>query len=739
MNMESKPPAEQVETLPEASMQQKAPGTANSLRIRSRRDDDEAVEELLVKSHPVRDATFGVMYLMAKVKDIMTQRVAILCILLQSLQLFLIIFNSQQGWDIDVSTWWWRLISWPLIRLPVTQLAGYHTYVVGLYVLLAIVVLTITAMIMVAEWMRRQESASRRFPLLIRTVQVLCEAVFRVFHLAIVDYFVQVLNCDYPNYPRTPHLLWKDIECLKSPAVIHVVMAAVGIFITTVCAVCMAISACTLKPVGHTSPLARTEVPATAKVCLLEALYVVLAGALGSVYKVKIVLMLSCVTIAMYIKTQGARHYTIWINYAMVGLRFGCWLFPSALLVAAGFAAQDWTPAGAFQGPWMQYLLWGVWPAMVIGAACSWLYIKLATRGPIYKYITAERRGNFRKFNDPHQVALAARVALLHWGYTEDDEISQTGKDVFQRILEAGMLQFPKSILLHLMHAQFLILCEHRIADASLQLALAFKVPNPTMLDAFKLYVAEQDIMQVHMALGGTQQVFDFASYVQFLKAYRAVTAAHRRCLNLQCSIWTTLNSTDASGVISMKVLHQHICRLEELKHQTLQAYQFAIDRHPNHGKLLRAYGRFLEDVMDNIHAAHKFYNKASKLTNDWDLIDVSKDLVDDNATTLNMLGTKAATRQSSTRQPDGIKADGSIAEYRQTIEEEAPTADFKRAKALKKLIRVMCSKSVMGQLRRCNWHILGALGIMLVVHVACYAALTNELDSEHRQVPNTL
>jgi hypothetical protein len=138
-------------------------------------------------------ALFGVLYTMAKEKFDSSSRLAVLKIILDFIQFFLLVVRPSYGWDIDQSSWLWKAISWVTFVDPLLQ-KGYDFYIGVQLTIAALLLLSILLCIWVGYCFKNDH-----FPYLwpIQILRVVVATFVVVFYIASLSIFMVALNCNW--------------------------------------------------------------------------------------------------------------------------------------------------------------------------------------------------------------------------------------------------------------------------------------------------------------------------------------------------------------------------------------------------------------------------------------------------------------------------------------------------------------------------------------------------------------
>jgi hypothetical protein len=161
---------------------------------------------------------------------------------------------------------------------------NYTVYVVVMYVLFSVVILTLVGVVVLAWCLRTNNEQSKGLKMLTKVLQVSSDVFFIVFFMILAgegpsrgawrgeegwpsvthnsttlpyilpptllpDYFTSFWSCDYTTSPIM-HNYWTEIECFGTPHLINAIVALIGLFISMPMTVAIQTATCVLNPVA---------------------------------------------------------------------------------------------------------------------------------------------------------------------------------------------------------------------------------------------------------------------------------------------------------------------------------------------------------------------------------------------------------------------------------------------------------------------------------------------------------
>eukprot|EP00775_Hariotina_reticulata_P007054 gene7054-7268_t len=241
---------------------------------------------------------------------------------------------------------------------------------------------------------------------------------------------------------------------------------------------------------------------------------------------------------------------------------------------------------------------------LIIAGACLSYYPKvqavlmfMAIYGATYLTLIQVYR-----FKDGRQVSLLCRE-MRRWD--EDGIPDQEASKFGEFVIKCGMARMPSNPTLLVMYTSFLIeTCKDGQA-ARTQLQLAQKA-NPSLLDSFDIYVAQQLAKQLRRDGDG----MDLLGYVEMQRNFRSCVRAHKLALMAQRHFWNGL----LRDSVAFEDMQRCVDRMESTEQRATSVYKRVLERYPKNGRLLKTYARFLEQVRGDPSTASKFYQEAAKI-----------------------------------------------------------------------------------------------------------------------------
>ncbi|KAF8055488.1 tmcC [Scenedesmus sp. PABB004] len=449
-------------------------------------------------------------------------------------QMFRVVFNTVHGWRIDSSLWAWKAFYWLLFRFVVIP-KGYDTYVAVFYCVAGVLLVAIALTVWVAVVLKKDDTSSTWLRRLVGLLQWAALILFSVFWVAILS----VSDCDLNPLTRSQ----------------------------------------------LASPVALTGV----KTMALKMAMVLVSTVAHELGHAQFVVMLACAGLITYVLLTTVPYYYDAVNYAWVGLWAGI-TFTNAVLVALAYTAPPPGPAhDAYAQRMTMLVLYGIFPAVLVGAAVSWAYVAWR-RMPTPRLAAAAAAGeaglvlrDVYRFKDVWEAEFLLRV-MRKWDEDGVPDPDTTALGAF--ILRCAMARLPGSATLLTLQSNFIIETRKDGQAARTQLQLAAKAA-PALVERYFIYVSQE----VAKKLKSESEGLDLVGYVEFQRSYRACVRAHKLALTAQRQFWHSMLRDN----VSFRELQSCFEAMSSSEGAATAVYRRVMERYPTNGKLLKIYGRFLE------------------------------------------------------------------------------------------------------------------------------------------------
>lgn len=101
----------------------------------------------------------------------------------------------------------------------------------------------------------------------------------------------------------------------------------------------------------------------------------------------------------------------------------------------------------------------------------------------------------------------------------------------------------------------------------------------------------------------------DLMSFMEFQQSFRAAQKSHTACLEITQRFWRNV----ARKEVTFKSMADHVRRIVVVETNTMRLYKVLLERYPSSVKVLRSYGKYLEEILCNPWKAMRLYNLADK------------------------------------------------------------------------------------------------------------------------------
>ncbi|GLC57759.1 hypothetical protein PLESTB_001261700 [Pleodorina starrii] len=476
---------------------------------------------------------------------------------------------------------------------------GYQVYIRIFYALVAVVYIAVGCIAALTVAMRKQEH-SRSLMRFARVLQLFTEIVFTLVYMSVFDYMVFLFNCEFSTRGSHPHAYFADVECFETPHLIHMGVAGVTAIVFACCTGLMLVAGCDLNPVARgimASPTAVTRL----KVLVLKAAYVIAINTMASIAKVQAVTVLVLVVGITYFNFSRLPFLRYYINFSWVGgwaaVSYTCGVY-------CYFLFQPHREEESAKHFAVQLVLYGVWPAAALGfgATAAWVRYRMAPARKFSNLDVGFKLKKVHQFGSPDDVEVISRC-MRH--FDNDGVILEEMALVGEMVIKCGMAIFPGHVELLILNANFLMEIKRDGPAARTQLQLALK-GGPSLVQRYEIFSTIENSKRLK---DGQEGQLDLQSYVEFKRNYRAVIRVHKAALSAQREFWQLMQRSS----VRVSAIEAHLREMDEKADTAHQVYKRVLERYPNNGKLLRCYGKFLEEVRNDPLAASRAYTEAAR------------------------------------------------------------------------------------------------------------------------------
>lgn len=572
----------------------------SSLRLNAGLNIDDGTAEVDNRRN-LENIFFAAMYAMGKNRAAPGWRIPAVRIAIEVTQFFLVVFCVNHGFSINQDMWLYKIMSIFLFRIPAVRMA-YNSYITIYYIVVGVVGLVVLMAGRVAWMLRQNPEAAREHARFIKVTQMSADFIFVVAYPAILDYFVSLFNCTWDTFPQPVHYSYPGVQCLATPHLIHLGVAVLMLLVFGICVACMAVASCDLNPVTK-GCLATPAVGVRVLSLCCRTVLIAAAAVCMPWPHVQAVIMMIAVAWILWKNLRMLPYYCDATNYVMTaawaGICFTCGMYVAMIYGSAPLTSN-------LQQLYTNRVLYYIWPVLVGAAGICYCWMRLALR-PLPRFITAPKDAKPKeiyRFTEHEQVELLAR-AMRKWDL--DGLPVRESIDLGELILKCGMVIFPRSVMLCVLYANFLIEIRKDGQSARTYLGTA-KKNAPNLLDRYCIYACNELSQQLKDTTEGG--MMDMVQFVEFQRNYRSVVRKHKAALLAQRRFWQELLRSS----IQIATLEECFASMESTAARAAAAYRRVIELYPNSGQLLKCYGRFMEEVQDDTWQAAKLYTDAEKL-----------------------------------------------------------------------------------------------------------------------------
>ncbi|KAG2488179.1 hypothetical protein HYH03_013320 [Edaphochlamys debaryana] len=555
-----------------------------------------------LESASISLGVFGVLYTVTKEKQLTSTQFTAFRLFLDFLQLWLLVVNPAYGWDIEADSTWWKVISFVQLNSFLGDM-GYRFFLAVLYVFIGLLAVNVAFSV----WVARSFSQNRfEYVWPIQFLRWFGLIFYQVLDIATLTLLLVTLDCNYFNVPqslRFHNQEFPDVYCWSMPHLAHAAVSVLSIVAFVVMATAMVCSEMDLNPLTRNY----LAVPHTGVEALGFGLKTLLTAAsvfLSTSTKVLSLVYLAFLGLLLYKNLKWIPFTYSAVNYLRCA-SYTCVLYCAVLLVPLAYG-----PSGLAKD--LTLAMWvGMAPAALVGALACHLRLRHFSVHIVGLFRDASPgtpAKRIHRFKDAREVEIAARCCR-QWAERADEQPEPQAVELSEVVIKAGITQLPHDPRMIILSSSFLIDVQGSYQSGYTQLQAAKKA-SPGLLEKFAIFSREQERAQKASGAGGSQGAVDLVSYVEFQRNHRLVLRAHREALLAMRAFWQLLLRTNIAFTSLTKALH----RIEVSVKAAERAYRMVLSRHASNARLVRLYGRFLEQVKFDPWAAAKWYTEADRL-----------------------------------------------------------------------------------------------------------------------------
>ncbi|PNW74156.1 hypothetical protein CHLRE_13g587550v5 [Chlamydomonas reinhardtii] len=585
------------------------------LKLKDRAAAEREEGDLLEQKRSIQEGIFQCMYTLVRSSALGSWKVAVIKVLLEGLMVsptcpcsqgapggllggFIVVFNpSVTSWRINTSNPVWQVIRWTVWRSPIMRIYGYDTYILVLYIMVVAVVLSVLGLVWLTLAMRKQEQ-SKWLKRAATVLHVVYDLIFMMLYVSFFDYFVFTANCNFGS-PVKNHVYFEDIMCLEMPHILHMAVACVTACIFFCVTALMVVASSDLNPIS-TGYLASPAAITRLKILTAKALFVIASDDLQGWPKPQAIIIIFTVAMICWWNFRRLPFYRKTVNVVWCSMWMGV-LYTAVLLAVIVFSNNK---SDDFKRDMTLNVLYGIFAVIGGGVVLCWAHAWWATR-PAQKFKGLEpgvKISKVYKLDDYTQVEVLSRVMRK---FDVDGGVDEEAAALGETIIKAGMHTFPTDAFLLILYANFLLEVRKDAPAARTQLQLALK-HMPTLVQRYQIFCTGEASKRLKDSQDGGM---DLQAYIEFRRNFRAVLRVHKEVMLLQADLWTLM----MRSTVKVTEVDKALTELDNGTVRAHQVYKRVLERYPTNGKLLRCYGKFLEDVKHDPIAAARAYNEASR------------------------------------------------------------------------------------------------------------------------------
>ncbi|KAG2487340.1 hypothetical protein HYH03_014056 [Edaphochlamys debaryana] len=572
-----------------------------SLGVKGGNDETSDLEQ----KRNIQDGVFACMYTLVRQSAMTHWKYAALKLFLEFACSVIVVCNPTVAkWQIDVEHPLWKIFRWVIWRAPIARMYGYDLYARVLYVMVVIVWLAVAGLIWLTLAMRKQEQSKWLRKAAI-ALHVVYELVFVFFYMAFFDYLTFFADCRFGT--TNTHAYWPTVDCLAMPHLIHMFVAMTTAVLFLAVTALMIIASSDLNPVSQ-GYLASPAVYSRLRILAAKAAVVIFANCVDSQPKAQAIGIALAVGLVCWWNLRDMPFYRSTVTCIMVGIWCGV-LYPAVLLFVMVFGKNQ---SYEFQRAMTENVLRGIFPVTFGGMGLAYLYVRWAMR-PAAKFLNLQpgvKIARIHKFESVFEVEHLSRVMrVFDIDNNTDEEAAAHG----ETIIKAGIQTYPNKPFLLILYANFVLEVKKDGPASRTQLQLASKA-SPNMVERYQVFCTSEASKRLKDSQEGGM---DLQAYIEFKRNFRraglvrcwAVLRVHKEVLLMQADLWRLCLRTS----LKVSLMDSTLEALEAATARANQVYKRLLERYPTNGKLLRCYGKFLEDVKHDQVAAGRAYVEANR------------------------------------------------------------------------------------------------------------------------------
>lgn len=566
-------------------------------------DGADAADLLRGNAASKKEVLFAALYFVYKDRWLPTEwRYVVLATVLQWAQLLLLFFGPTLGWDVDWNgNSFWRFFKRLQLQNTITE-RGWAVYSACLYGASALVLSLLGAIIWLHFALKSHTTFRLQWPFHI--LRVLYCLTFTTFQTSFLLLFTVAFNCNSKILGYSM-FYFPDRKCFQMPStalfgfsiVIALVFETLSLLFSLLEMGAIDWTSGNLLSLAAGAPFYTRRIIKF----LLPLVPVVLKTSPRWMGWINLLLT----SHYLYLTIRRVPMHRRLLNMTDGLLYSFCW-WAAGLGLIGIYYPQYWPALTRAFLYGMAPIGLGCAAAVHFRLACMWRIAAL-----FEQWTPATPRSETHAFLDEFEVEVVARVCQARERAPTKEMVPVARwVDCAERVLQAGLIQFPDSALLHILMGGFASVLRAEASGGLSHLQRARKCSDMGITERFQVYVREQEKLAQKGREADAMAVLDASSWAELTACYRQVVRTHKDALAALKSFWQMLTRSDAS----LPRIVKHFQLIESTRAAAERSYKTVLERYPNNPRIMRAYGRFLSQVKMDPHGASRYAASAARL-----------------------------------------------------------------------------------------------------------------------------
>mmetsp|Transcript_11543 Transcript_11543/g.30692 ORF Transcript_11543/g.30692 Transcript_11543/m.30692 type:complete len:2357 (-) Transcript_11543:153-7223(-) len=602
--------------------------------------------ELRSRWRVLEEAVFGVLYTLSKEKQSQKTIFAIFLVFVDFLQLLAFAFTPAFDWSIGNITVFQQVIdiaSYFQLQNAL-QLAGYPAFIAGLALLSTLILFSIIVSLLVGHYFK---TGNFKAVWPIRLSKLVISVFLSSFYISSLQIFLIPMDCFTIGRDFAVLESYPSVGCYDAVNLVMIFLSSIMIVLFFFAA--LLITLVQYDPSPSTSALLGCPDPRIeVRTFLAKTLLTILTVVLSSYGLVQAIALLVGSLLFVFFTLHSFPFYQRGMNALRAGLYSTLvWLgICSVLLQTIGEAQPEHRATITFT------MVAGLLPACGAGVglgflrahyivsfatAAKWVHSKDAieaaraklplslmsrndsTTLKVVRKLVKEggtgvmddshfREDNLealvilREFSTPSSVEMATR-------FVRRDPLNTKRVSLAMLIFREGLRQFPRTAFVHLAYCNFLLAYTRNRDEAYTHLESARR-SFPRFQDRFTIFMHDRQRMQQLQASASGTNAMDLVSFVDFRRKYTLAVKSHRTLLKTQLSLWKAVKG----GALTHTFLSRSLSKIGKQAAKASENYASLLERYSKSPKVLRSYGKYVEEVRQDPLEAEQYFIEADRL-----------------------------------------------------------------------------------------------------------------------------